>query len=271
MILTRSTSLVTVSLLCLVALPVAGAMGATKKKSPVRPTVRSVAPMKVGVGDQLTIQGRNFLPGKKRNTIFFKTGTRPAVAVKVDQATRTTMKVVIPQTVEKYITVADGVAQPTRFRLRVLAKRFAKGYTAVRLSPTIGLGNAAGGGVPGTPSGPAADCDADGIANSIDDDDDNDLLSDALDVAIKLNPCSADSDSDGVEDGFEYQSALDLNSTGGQSLPYPGKRPYPNPLDGSDAATDYDGDGLAMTQEQLMWKVYGPRSLALSYSAGHKA
>lgn len=103
----------------------------------------------------------------------------------------------------------------------------------------------------------------------MDPDDDNDLLSDALEVALKLDPCKPDSDGDGIEDGFEYQSALDLNNSS-QALPYPGKRPYANPLDGSDASSDYDGDGLTMAQEHLIWKTYGPQSLALSYSAGLK-
>jgi hypothetical protein len=267
--LSRSTSLVTVSLLCLVAMPASAAVGATKKKSktPARPTVRSVAPLKAGVGDQLTIKGRNFVSGKKRNTILFKAGSRPAVTAKAEQATRTTIKIVIPKTVERYITVKDGVAQPTRFRLRVLSKRFAKDYTAVRLSPTISPGNAgAVGGV--TVAGP--DCDADGIANSVDSDDDNDLLSDALEITLKLDTCGPDSDADGIEDGFEYQSALDLNNTVGQARPFAGKRPYPNALDGNDALTDYDGDGLSSGQEYLMWKAYGPRTLALAYSAGLK-
>jgi hypothetical protein len=269
MILTRSTSLVTVSLFCLVAMPASGAWGATKKKTPVRPTVRSVAPMKAGVGDQLTIKGRNFQVGKNRNTVFFKAGSKPAVTAKAVQSTRTTMKVVVPKGLEKYILVKDGVAQPTRFRLRVLSKRFAKDYTAFASSPTITLGNAPGSGF-GAGSGPAADCDADGIVNSVDADDDNDLLSDALDIALKLNPCSADTDGDGVEDGFEYQSALDLNSAGG-ALPYPGKRPYPNPLDGTDGATDYDGDGLSARQEQALWKTFSAPTLLLSYSAGIRA
>lgn len=267
MILTRSTSLVTLSLLCLVAMPAAGASGATKTP---RPTVRSVAPMKAGVGDQLTIKGRNFVLGTKRNTVFFKAGTKPAIAVKAGRSTRTSMKVTIPESVAKYITVKDGVVQPTRFRLRVLAKRFAKDYTATSLSPTITSGNVPGSGAGGANAAPAADCDGDGVINSVDADDDNDLLTDALEAGLKLNPCKADSDGDGVEDGYEYQSALDLNNTVGQALPYPGKRPYPNPLDSSDAGTDYDGDGLSSAQEQLLWKTYGPATLDLSYSAGLK-
>ena len=47
------------------------------------------------------------------------------------------------------------------------------------------------------------------------------------------NPCSADTDGDGVEDGYEYQSAIDLNDDEyqqpNQILAYPHKMPYPNP------------------------------------------
>jgi IPT/TIG domain len=144
MALTRSISLVTVGLLCLVAMPASGAMGATKKKSktPPRPTVSSVAPLRAGVGDQLTIKGNNFVARKHRNTVLFKAGGKPAVSAKAVQATRTLMKVVIPKSVEKYMTVEDGVAQPTRFRLRVLAKRFANGYVPIARSPLIAPANA---------------------------------------------------------------------------------------------------------------------------------
>jgi hypothetical protein len=85
-----------------------------------------------------------------------------------------------------------------------------------------------------------------------------------------LNP---DSDGDRVEDGYEFQSARDLNDPG--FLPYPGKRPYPNPLD-RDAATDFDGDGLTLYSEQRLWnyhsdRVGSSRSLdSLSYSDGTK-
>jgi len=270
MILTRSTSLVTVSLFCLVAMPASGALGATKKKAPVRPTIGSVSPMAAGVGDLLTIKGKSFLLGKNKNAVFFKVGTRPAVTAKAVQSTRTTMKVIVPKSLEKYLSVAGGVVQPTRVRLKVLAKRFGKAYSALRISPTIALGTTPVTTPPGSVTGPASDCDGDGIVNSLDLDDDNDLLTDVEEVGLKLNPCKADTDGDGIEDGYEYKSALDLNGTVATSLPYPIKRPYPNPLDGNDAKADFDGDGLTMAQEYAMWKTYGPATLALSYSAGLK-
>ena len=55
-------------------------------------------------------------------------------------------------------------------------------------------------------------------------------------------------------DGYEYQSAITLNS---QALPYPGKRPWPNPLDPTDGGFDFDGDGLTLSQESKLWKYTG--------------
>ena len=122
------------------------------------------------------------------------------------------------------------------------------------------------------------DCDRDTILNRDESDDDDDLLPDDLETAIGTNPCAADSDGDQVQDGFEIRSAVDLNDDEFQdpnnSLPYPGKRPYPNALD-PDANVDYDGDTLTLKEEYDLW-VYtfsvtktDPRDLSrLSYSDG---
>ena len=78
--------------------------------------------------------------------------------------------------------------------------------------------------------------------------------SNSLEIAIRTDPCLRDTDKDGIEDGYEYQSALDLNHYPvNPPLPYPGKRPYPNALDPSDATTDYDGDGLKLSEEFAAW------------------
>ena len=83
---------------------------------------------------------------------------------------------------------------------------------------------------------------------------------------LKLDPCLADTDGDSVEDGYEYQAAVDLNHyTGTQPLPYPGKRPYPNPLDpadGTPSGTDYDDDGLLLREEFLLAALLGRRQSA---------
>lgn len=266
---------------CIAVLPATAASAATKSKLP---RITSVAPMKLGVGDVLTIRGTNFRAGTGRNSVVFKRDGARAVFVKAGRSTRTSIKVRVPASLAKYLPSVNGKPGSARFRLRVLAARFSRGYTALGKSPTIapanttvegtkvGAGSAPGVTplAPAVPPGPPAppDCDADGTPDATDGDDDNDLLTDALEAAIRTEPCNADSDGDGLSDAFEYQSAIDLNSTGG-SLPYPGRRPYPNPLF-ADEQTDYDGDGLAAIQEHLLWRYVGPATLPLSYSAGLK-
>lgn len=113
--------------------------------------------------------------------------------------------------------------------------------------------------VPVEPAGPTAPpC----VATDDAGDADGDLLSNGDERRIKTDPCAADSDGDTISDYFEQRSAQDLNSA---ALPYPGKRPYPNPLDATDATTDFDGDGLTLDEEQLAWvKTGAPRTLTYS-------
>ncbi len=251
----------------------ATASAATKSKLP---RISSVAPMTLGIGDTLTIRGTNFRPGARRNSVVFKRDGSRAVFVKAGKATRTTVKVRVPASLARYMPQVGGKPAAARFRLRVLAARFSRGYTPAGKSPRIGPASTAGPGPGGAPINPATappnlappDCDGDGTPDASDGDDDNDLLSDTLEAAIKLSQCNADSDGDGMSDGFEYQSAIDLNNGVG-TLPYPGKRPYPNPLF-EDTLTDYDGDGLTAAQEHALWRYAGPHALPLTYSAGLK-
>ena len=141
------------------------------------------------------------------------------------RASRTKLAVKVPVAVGRLVARKSGSAKPTRFKLRVLAGKFSK-FTSRRLSPVVvpassGSGPGGGGG-----SGGAAGCPAH--------DYDGDLLPNALEAQLKLDPCIADTDGDSVEDGYEYQAAVDLNhNPRSLPLPYPGKRPYPNPLDPS--------------------------------------
>ena len=126
----------------------------------------------------------------------------------------------------------------------------------------------------------------------VDTDDDNDLLPDTTEVAIGTDPCNADSDGDGMQDGWEYQSSIDLNTRScptsadypvpcAAAMPSPTRhRSYPNPLDSGDGASDYDGDGMTASEEYQGWKhkvgqdptyfaLTGPKGMW--YSAGKKA
>lgn len=234
------------------------------------PVITSFSPAQVRVGQTLIVNGKNFKKGISNNRVFFtRASDGKTVRARPSKASSTRrMEVVVPAGVDKFLSVVNGVKAPTRFQLSVLSGKFSK-KTPRSKSPLV-----LAAGTPQTPTGqppvgttppPPADCDADGTPDSIDTDDDNDLLSDDTEAAIHTDPCKKDTDGDGVDDVFEYYSALDLNSN---ALPYPGKRPYPNPLDGADAAKDFDGDGLTLANEFGAWVAFGNHALPLNYSDG---
>ena len=96
----------------------------------------------------------------------------------------------------------------------------------------------------------SSDIDQDGLTNAQDSDDDGDGLPDDLENQLGTNPLAWDTDGEGVSDAFEYFSAKDLNKS---NVPYPGKRPYPNPLDKTDGNSDFDGDSLTSKEEYQAW------------------
>lgn len=285
--------------------PVAAADAA--KPAPY-PSVSKVEPLNLGIGDTLKLTGKNFTAGKNRNTVVFKRDGKKAIFAKAHDATKTTLSVVVPEKLRAALGKKAGAEVPTKFRLRVLSRRFAKGYTALKSSPTIApLGKkllaaeetkkaelvaagliAAGSplAAPPAPDGPA-DCDKDGTPDAADTVSDNDGLSDTVERELKTNPCNVDSDGDGMEDGWEYKSAFDLNLQSCPETPYPVpceaiaptrypvKKPYPNPLDGGDASIDFDGDFLSGAHEHEAWKrkVGSARDLSkpLWYSEGLQA
>jgi hypothetical protein len=231
------------------------------KKLPAIPVIKSVSPMLAGIGDTLTIRGRNFLKGANKNTVIFLAKGSRAVFVKAGTGKKTLLRVKLPVKLKAYMTKKDGVEQPTVFQIRVLSRRLSKAFTKRSKSPSIGpvglktpLGTT-------TPAAPA--CDPSTLAPN--GDADGDLLSNSHELTIHTDPCLADTDLDGVADGYEYRSALDLNSL---ALPYPGKRPYANPLDPSDGNTDYDGDSLTLREEYALWVTRGGNTLDLNYSDG---
>ena len=232
------------------------------------PTIKRVTPLRLEIGAKLTIVGRHFLPGRGRTTVVFLREGAPAVFLKADSATRTRITVKLTSKLGGVLIGRNNGEQgPTRFRLRILAKRFGASFTPRKLSPVVLPlpQRAPRGGARAPAQPPAPTCTLETAKLALESDADGDALTNALELTIKTDPCTADSDGDAIPDGYEYESALDYNS---RALPYPGKRPYPNPLDPSDASTDYDGDGLWQSDEHAAWVLYGGSRFPLLYSDG---
>jgi hypothetical protein len=237
--------------------PVVVSAAAASKKS-TTPVIKKISPKNAKVGDKLTITGSNFVSGKGKNRVFFyKVGGGSAWIVD-DKASKTKIVVTIP---DKLTTLLPTTGKAARVQVRIQGKRFGamskrsiSPLIAIKPVTSTGTGSGSGGTVntcTPNPSNPASDVDGD-------------LLPDALEASIKTDPCNKDSDGDGPTDAFEYYSAKDLNNA---AVPYPAKRPYPNPLFADDTI-DYDGDGLNNGEEYALWAKLGNNALPLSYSDG---
>jgi hypothetical protein len=245
-----------------------------KKRKAKPPVVTRVAPMQVAIGQKLEIRGRHFLRGRNKNTVVFKRTGGKAIFVKAEIGTTKLLRLTVPSKLKPALRTRAGAPVPTRFRLRVLARKFGKRFTKASRSPIVGPE------LPPTPATPPqaaadGDCDGDGVKNRDETDDDGDLLSDDTELRYRIDGCKADSDGDGVTDGYEIQSARDLNDDEYQIaqsvLPYPEKRPYPNALY-ADADVDYDGDSLALGEEYALWQLSRDHAGLdpLSYSDGNQ-
>ena len=237
--------------------------------SAAAPRISSMSPLEIKVGETLTIRGRNFRSGRNRNTVVFRRASdRKTLVAAAGSATTTRLRVRLPRKMEDFLNVQGGTKVVTRFRVRVLSRGELSRLSRQLISVSSGTQPTTPDGTPLNPDGtpaPPPDCDGDGVADANDSDDDNDLVTDETENSIRTNVCAKDTDGDGNEDGFEYLSALDLN---GNALPYPGKRPYPNPLDPADATIDFDDDGLTAAQEHAAWLLTSKHTLPLTYSEG---
>jgi hypothetical protein len=238
--------------------PTSAMAKSTKRTYPV---IKKVTPLKIAIGSRLTIKGANFNAGKGQNSVVFKRDGKPAVFVKSGLSTKKKIYVTVPDKLAAFLGAdSDGSAVPTRFRLRVLAGRFSKSFTSTKMSPVIKPRSGSSSAPAGTyqecqttaKAAPNGDIDADGLTNG-------------TELAYGIDPCTADTDRDGMTDGYEFYSSKDLNLA---ALPYPGTRPWPNPLDGTDGGYDFDGDGLTLSEEYRLWKAVSGTFPLTAYSDG---
>ena len=238
---------------------------ATSQAAPL-PAIKQVRPLKAEIGGKLTITGKNFLPGKGNTTVVFLRDGAPAVFLKAAKATKTRTD---GQAHEQARPVPDRQEHRREGPDAASACACSRPASAPasrrkKLSPVVSAGKQDHGS-DGSTGSPAPTCTLKSAKAAAGADADGDALTNGRELQIKTDPVLADSDGDKIPDGYEFESALDLNL---RALPYPGKRPYPNPLDPSDAGTDYDGDGLTLSDEHAAWVVYGGSRFPLLYSDG---
>ena len=126
---------------CLLALAalaaLAAAPGAFAKKSAKKtPAISKVSPMRVQVGETLTIKGRNFKTKARQNTVIFRASNGRSAFVKPRRASRTKLVLTVSERVARLLTVKSSSQQPTRLKLRVLAGKEAWAWR--HRSDTIG-------------------------------------------------------------------------------------------------------------------------------------
>jgi hypothetical protein len=255
--------------------PKASAAASKKKKKKVYyPTVSSISPRKVQIGQKLTIRGAHFKPGKGKSSVAFYVSGKAVVFAQADTATSTKLVITVPEKVGNLLKERNGLPVQTLLRIRVVGAKMGRVWTKNSRSPLVSPLPPVPA-APGTdPNSPAAaqqaaaiayqNCQQQAAANPTGDQD-SDGLSNSTESTYKLDPCTADTDGDGMIDGYEFFSAIDLN---GSAVPYPGTRPWPNPLDPSDINYDFDGDWLYLGQEYKLWKAAGGHFPLTVYSDG---
>jgi hypothetical protein len=227
--------------------------GSAASKSKL-PSVTSVTPLEdILVGQSITIKGKNFVKGKKALVVIFKRpGSSRQFTARGDASSTTKATVVVPNVTSDLVPIIKVLPgqKDNMFRLRLVTKYGAsKKWTVTGNSPVI---KQIAGVTPTVDPGATGDCDSDSIKNAVDLDDDGDLLDDVTELSIGTDTCKQDTDGDTISDYYEWRVAYEYN--GGPVLPYPGLRPYPNPLLGSDAGKDYDGDRMTQLNEYRAWQ-----------------
>jgi hypothetical protein len=115
------------------------AEASAKKKKAKAPVVTRVSPLKVEIGQTLEIRGRYFIRGRNRNTVVFKRTGGKAIFVKASVGTTKLLRLTVPTKLVKEFAKSGTTSLPTRFRIRVLAKKFGKKYTTFSHSPVISV------------------------------------------------------------------------------------------------------------------------------------
>ena len=104
-----------------------------------RPYVKSVAPLRVAVGDTMTVQGFYFRRGYAENTVVFMGKGGRVSYVRSEHSSRRRLKVIVPKKVQRLLPrSSNGLRAPAKFRIKVIARRIVEEILEAGRTDTIG-------------------------------------------------------------------------------------------------------------------------------------
>jgi hypothetical protein len=129
------------------ALPLAG----TAPPPPGAPRLAMLGSNTVTLGQTITLKGRGFVPGKRRDVVILQRRGARSIFVRADRATATRVTVTLPACrVLPFLDWRGGAPQPTRFHVSVLGRRLSPTPAAQALTVAPGPPGDALGVRPGT-------------------------------------------------------------------------------------------------------------------------
>ena len=151
---------------------------------------------------------------------------------------------------------------PTRFRLRVLAAQVRQGvHGRQALAGRSARAQRAGDRPSRRRRDPDGDCDGDGVLNRVDTDDDNDLLPDTLEAALRHSTRAtptptATASRTATSTSRPWTSTTTSTRARTRRPAVPGQAAVPEPARHADANIDYDGDALTLDEEYRPLEVH---------------
>src|SRR4029079_18900527 len=91
---------------------------AASRSKVVYPTIDSISPRKITIGEKLTIKGKNFKPRKGKSSVAFYAQGKAIIFVKSDVATKTKLTLTLPTKLGNLLVVKDGAPVRTLLRMR---------------------------------------------------------------------------------------------------------------------------------------------------------
>src|SRR4051794_33455877 len=102
------------------------------------PVIKSISPLKLKVGEKLTVKGKYFLSGKGKTRVFFVRGGGGAAYARSDSGSTTKLVVTLPAQLDKILK-----GKTARIQIRLLGKKFGQ-LTAAGKSPLVSPADSTG-------------------------------------------------------------------------------------------------------------------------------